>query len=86
MTDNTDTPAATLATATRKAALPSARLTLLGTLHGPDRARALLRHGGKVATVSAGDRIGGMTVAAIGEGVVILSDGGTARRLEMPNI
>jgi hypothetical protein len=84
MTDSTNTPAAALSAATSKDALPDARLSLLGTLHGPDSARAILRHRGRIETVRPGDRIGQTTVAAIGEGVVILSSGGTTTRLAMP--
>jgi len=84
MTDQTETPAATLAAATQPSALPHRRLTLLGTLHGPDRARALLRLDGRVETVTNGDGIDGATVAAIGEGVVILARGNRAERLALP--
>jgi len=82
--DSTSTPAAALSAATSEDALPDARLSLLGTLHGPDSARAILRHRGRIETVRRGDRVGRTTVAAIGEGVVILSGGETAIRLEMP--
>jgi len=84
MTDQTETPAATLAAATQERALPKERLTLLGTMHGPDTARALLRLGGRVETVTNGDRIDGATVAAIGDGVVILARGDRAERLALP--
>lgn len=85
MTDQTETPAATLAAATAQATFPRHGPALLGTMHGPDSARALLRlDSGEIRSVETGARIGNMTVAAIGEGVVILSDGGRAERLEMP--
>jgi hypothetical protein len=84
MTDQTETPAETLAAATQQGALPDGRLTLLGTLHGPDSARALLRHEGRVASVSNGDSIDGATVAAIGEGVVILARRRGTERLTLP--
>ncbi|MET4100704.1 hypothetical protein ABIE58_000115 [Roseovarius sp. MBR-78] len=84
MTDQTETPAATLAAATQQGALPAGRLSLLGTLHGPQSARALMRDGGRVASVTTGDRIDGATVAAIGEGVVILARNGRAERLALP--
>jgi len=84
MTDQTETPAATLAAATQPSALPTGRLTLLGTMHGPDSARALLRLDGRVETVTNGDSIDGATVAAIGEGVVILARGNRPERLALP--
>ncbi|WP_244888458.1 hypothetical protein [Roseovarius tolerans] len=59
------------------------RITLLGTMHGPSNARALVR-GGKVARVEIGDTLDRATVAAIGEGVVILSRGGRAEELRLP--
>jgi hypothetical protein len=74
MSDQTETPAATLAAATASA-----------DFHGPEIARALLRsENGEIRTVETGARIGTATVAAIGEGVVILNDRGRAERLEMP--
>ncbi|MDZ7710481.1 MAG: type II secretion system protein N [Roseovarius sp.] len=84
MTDQTEIPAATLKAATQESALPGARLSLLGTLHGPKSARALLRKAGRVETVTTGDRIDNATVAAIGEGVVILARGGRTERLALP--
>ncbi len=85
MTDQTQTPAATLAAATQESALPLRRITLLGTMHGPSSARALVRvSGGKVARVETGDTLDRATVAAIGEGVVILSRGGRAEELRLP--
>jgi hypothetical protein len=54
-------------------------------MHGPSSARALVRvSGGKVARVETGDTLDRATVAAIGEGVVILSRNGRAERLSMP--
>jgi len=85
MTDQTKTPAATLAAATQERALPIARLTLLGTVHGPGTARALLRIDGRIETVSNGDDIDGAIVAAIGEGVVILARGSATERLTLPD-
>jgi len=85
VTDQTETPAATLAAATQESALPLHRITLLGTMHGPSSTRALVRvSGGKVARVEPGDTLDRATVAAIGEGVVILSRGGRAERLSLP--
>ena len=84
MTDTTTTPAAALAAATQTGALPDAPLSLLGTLHGPNRARAVLRHRGRIETAGQGDRIGSATIMAIGEGVVIVASGGTTSRLVMP--
>lgn len=84
MSDQTETPAATLDAATEEGALPYGRLSLIGTLHGPESARALLRKGGRVETVTTGDRIDNATVAAIGEGVVILARGGKTQRLALP--
>ncbi|MEQ8899875.1 MAG: type II secretion system protein N [Roseovarius sp.] len=85
MANETSTPAATLATATQQGALPLRRITLLGTMHGPTSAVALVRlDGGKVARVETGDTLDRATVAAIGEGVVILSRNGRAERLSMP--
>jgi len=85
MTDQTETPAATLAAATTRMELPGIGITLLGTMHGPGSARALLRiDGGAIRRVETGAQVAGATVVAIGEGVIILSDGRRARRLEMP--
>ncbi|SEM09018.1 Type IV pilus biogenesis [Roseovarius azorensis] len=85
MTDTTKTPDATLDAATTRNALPDARLTLVGTMHGPERARALVRRGhDRYTTVSVGDPISGATVAAIGEGVIVLSRGGRTERLSLP--
>ncbi|MGX0876891.1 Tfp pilus assembly protein PilP [Roseovarius sp. MBR-154] len=85
MANETSTPAATLATATQKGALPLRRITLLGTMHGPTSAVALVRvDGGKVARVETGDTLDRATVAAIGEGVVILSRNGRAEELRLP--
>lgn len=84
MSDQTETPAATRDAATQQGALPHGRLSLIGTLHGPESARALLRSGGRVSTVIPGDRIAGATVAAIGEGVVLLSRHGRTERLALP--
>ena len=85
MSDQTETPAATLDAATQQGALPAGRLSLIGTLHGPDSARALVRSGGRVETVTTGDRIDNATVAAIGEGVVILARGSGTERLALPD-
>ena len=85
MPDTTKTPDATLDAATRRHALPPARLTLLGTMHGPDSARALMRLGrDRYVTATADDPVSGATVAAIGEGVVILSRGDRTQRLSLP--
>lgn len=84
MTDQTDTPVATLTAATRQVALPPGRVTLVGTMHGPSVGRALLRHDGKVHVLQAGETLDGATVVAIGEGVVILSRGGRTERLRLP--
>jgi len=85
MANETPTPATTLAAATQQGALPLRRITLLGTMHGPTSAIALVRvDGGKVARLESGDTLDRATVAAIGEGVVILSRGGRAERLSMP--
>lgn len=85
MQDTTETPDATLDAATTRNALPPARLTLLGTMHGPDNARALMRLGrDRYMAVTVGDPVSGATVAAIGEGVVILSRGGRTERLSLP--
>ena len=84
MSDQTETPAATLDAATQQGALPAGRLSLIGTLHDPEIARALVRSGGPVETVTPGDRIDGATVAAIGDGVVILARGGRTERLVLP--
>jgi len=84
MTDQTDTPVATLTAATRQVALQPGRVTLVGTMHGPAVGRALLRHDGEVHVLQAGDRLDGATLVAIGEGVVILSRGGRTERLRLP--
>jgi hypothetical protein len=84
MTDQTDTPVATLAAATRESRRSRGRMTLVGTMHGPSVGRALLRHGGKVHVLQVGDRIDRATVTAIGEGVITLSRGGRTERLRLP--
>jgi hypothetical protein len=85
VTDHTKTPEATLAAATSRGALPNAAVTLLGTLHGPGNARALVRvNGSTIHTVEIGTVVGGATVAAIGEGVMILTRGTHNTRLSLP--
>ncbi|MBE0452344.1 hypothetical protein [Roseovarius autotrophicus] len=85
MSEQPEIPAAIHAAATQQNALPPGGLVLLGTMHGPDTARALLRlDNGKIRSVETGAQIGNATVAAIGEGVVILATRGRAHRLEMP--
>ncbi|MFB9150561.1 type II secretion system protein N [Roseovarius ramblicola] len=85
MANETPTPAATLAAATQESALPLRRITLLGTMHGPTSARALVHvDGGKVTRIETGDTLDRATVAAIGEGVVILSRGGRTEALRLP--
>jgi hypothetical protein len=85
MSDQTETPAATLAAATARATFPARGPVLLGTMHGPASARALLRlDGGEIRPVETGTRLGSATVAAIGDGVVILNHGTRTERLEMP--
>lgn len=84
MTDQTETPVATLAAATRKNALSRGRVTLVGTMHGPSVGRALLRHGGKVHVMQVGDTLDRATVTAIGEGVIVLNRGGRTERLRLP--
>ncbi|MFU8778169.1 MAG: hypothetical protein ACNA7M_10940 [Roseovarius sp.] len=85
MINHTQTPTAIHEAATIRGGLPDAALTLLGTLHGPNHARALLRITGTVHTVEVGTRLGSATVAAIGEGVVILARaGGRSERLSLP--
>lgn len=85
MTDQTDTPVATLAAATQTGALPQDRLILLGTMHGPSTGRALVSHDGRVSVVQAGDTLDRATVVAVGESVVVLSRGGRAERLTLPD-
>lgn len=85
MSETTATPDATLAAATVNNALPAARLSLLGTLLGPDKTHALMRLGrSRVTRVEVGDCIDGATVAAIGEGVVVLSRKGRSEQLSLP--
>ncbi|MDT8327982.1 MAG: type II secretion system protein N [Roseovarius sp.] len=85
MSETTKTPEATLAVATTQDALPDARLSLLGTVLGPDKSHALVRVGKSTfARVQVGDTIDGATVAAIGEGVVMLSRSGHSERLALP--
>ena len=65
MTDQTETPAATLAAATTRMELPGIGITLLGTMHGPGSARALLRiDGGAIRRVETGAQVAGATVVA----------------------
>ncbi|MGR3548138.1 MAG: hypothetical protein ACU0CB_06575 [Roseovarius sp.] len=84
MTEHTETPAATLEAATQHDALPNTGLTLVGTMHGPSHARALLRIGNTVHTVEVGTSLGSAKVTAIGEGVVILARSGRSERLSLP--
>ena len=85
MSETTQTPEATLAAATTRNALPDARLSLLGTVLGPDRAHALMRTGkSRIERVNVGDTIDGATVAAIGEGLVMLLRAGRTTRLSLP--
>lgn len=84
MSDTTETPKATLDAATERDALPAARLTLLGTLQGPDAARALVRLGNSVMTVRVGDELGAATVMAIDEAAILLARGGRQERLALP--
>lgn len=85
MSETTQTPEATLAVATVIDALPDARLSLLGTVLGPDMSHALMRIGkSQVERVKVGDAIDGATVAAIGEGVVMLARAGHTERLSLP--
>lgn len=87
MSETTQTPEATLAAATTQDALPDARLSLLGTLLGPDMSHALMRIGKSTVTrVTVDDVIDGATVAAIGEGVVMLARAGRTERLSLPAI
>lgn len=85
MSDTTDTPKATLDAATRRDALPPARLSLLGTLQAPDEARALIRVGNRVTAVRVGDRLGEATVTAIDEAAILMLRGARTERLELPS-
>lgn len=84
MSDTTETPKATLDAATRRDALPPARLSLLGTLHTPDEVRALVRIGDTVTSVSVGDQVGDSTVTAIGDAALLMARGARVERLELP--
>ncbi len=84
MSDTTETPKTTLNAATRRNALPPARLSLLGTLHAPDEARALIRVGGSVSAVRVGDQVGDATVTAIDESGILMARGARVERLELP--
>ena len=84
MTDQTDTPVATLAAATRESAQSRGRMTLVGTMHGPSVGRALLRHGGKVHVLQVGDTLDRVTVVSDRRGRDHLRRGGRTERLRLP--
>ena len=85
MSQKTETPRHTLVAATRMKALPASKLVLLGTIIKPDSVRALVRLGkNDVKYVSVGDLIGGATVVAIDEGIMVLSQHSRIRRLHLP--
>ena len=85
MSDNTETPPETLRAATRENALPQSWVTLLGTVIKPDEAKALVRYSsGRIASVTAGDRLGRGTVIAIDDGTLMLALSGETRKLTLP--
>lgn len=85
MTNETPTPAATLSAATHQGALPLRDVTLVGTMHGPSSARAWVRlYDGNVVGIKIGDGLDQSTVAAIGEGVIVLSLDGQTETLRLP--
>ncbi len=70
--------------ATQTGALPRRGLVLLGTFVKPDGPRALLRTGaGRIEQVAPGDRVGGVTIAAIEPGLVHIQTGGSPGRLRI---
>ena len=84
MAQNT-TNATTAKAATERSDGPLSGLILLGTFGSEDDPSAMLRlPGGQVETVSRGDRVNGSAVKGIEPGVVLLSRGGTLRRLTLP--
>jgi hypothetical protein len=72
--------------ATEPSGIALNQLSLLGTLTGGGTApKALLRRaGGRVVTLSVGERAGGDQVVGIADGHVDLSRGGQTFRLSMP--
>ncbi len=85
MSETTETPAATLQAATHENALRQSWVTLLGTVIKPDSASALVRYsGGKIRSVSPGDKLGGGTVMAVEDGLMMLAMGGSTRKLTIP--
>lgn len=80
-----DTPTAAQ-TATVPAALELNNLNLIGLMAGQNGAAALLRaSNGKIARVSAGDVAFGVTVTAIGEDMILMTDRwGRTRSLALP--
>ncbi|MDU8911251.1 amidophosphoribosyltransferase [Aestuariicoccus sp. MJ-SS9] len=82
---NENTPENVAATATVTADLPNRGPVLLGTFGTSDAPEALVRlPGGRISTVTTGDRIGGDRVIAIEDGRLAIDDRGRARWLDVP--
>ena len=77
MSQTTETPQKTLATATDENALPPARFVLIGTFIKPESLKALVRvKNSRILSVTLGDKISGARVVAIEEGVLHLEQQG----------
>ncbi|QYX58578.1 amidophosphoribosyltransferase [Roseovarius sp. SCSIO 43702] len=72
------------AAATRRGALPTNALTLVGTFV-KTRPEALIRHrSGQIEKVTLGDTVARQTVVAINDGLLVLMRNGKVSRLTMP--
>lgn len=84
MTENTQITSETADAATEKNVVDLEQTLLLGVFLG-DRPRAILRYpGGRIDTVTPGDRTRAGQVVAITENAVILNNLAGTLRLEMP--
>lgn len=87
MSDQTETPQATLRAATDENALHQSWATLLGTVVKPDEVKALIRFSnGRIANVTTGDRVGRGTIMAIDDGTVMLALNGETRKLTVGGV
>jgi hypothetical protein len=85
MTEITQTPKKTLATATTENVMPHARLTLIGTLVKPDSLKALVRvNNRRIRSVTLNDKISGARVIGIQQGALELEQLGRKWRLTIP--
>lgn len=85
MAQTVEITAETRAAASEEADLPLMQTVLLGTMHGPDGPRALVRTSfGGIETVSVGTRLSGGKVTAIDESALYLSRNGQAVKMTIP--